>query len=159
MREVVGSRERGGNKFELGGFASLVLMSVLARNHIILRFYRGLAVILLRVKSFHVAIHVRKAISDESPSLYLTLLIEKIIKYPPIEQGECGFSRVESRRGLLFSVTRSLPSGESFPWAVTNHRMLAGAQDTHKFRLSGYCLDWICDMRWTYKSENLTPLS
>lgn len=59
IREGVGSRGRGGNKFELGGFASLVLLSMLAGKHIILGLYRELAVILLSVRSFfHVAIQV-----------------------------------------------------------------------------------------------------
>lgn len=59
IREGIGSRGRGGNKFELGGFASLVLLSMLAGKHIILGLYRELAVILLSVRSFfHVAIQV-----------------------------------------------------------------------------------------------------
>ena len=88
MKEgVQGFGGRRGKKFELGGFTSLALMSVLAGKHIILGLYRGLVVILLSESSCHVAIQVLKAVSDGSPSLYRILLIW-IISFPPLNQCE-----------------------------------------------------------------------
>lgn len=65
--------------------------------------------------------------------------------------GCCELSHID---GLLFSFAPSqiLPSDASFIWAVTQHRVLIGAQDTQESRLSDYCIDWICDMRSTEKS-------